>query len=106
VDNNEKILSMIGLCKRAGKLVTGEQKVLENIKKKTSSLVIIATDASNGTLKRITDKCISYKRDYIIYSDRFTLGTYTKKEYAVTVSVNDINFATRIKELYSKDSLE
>lgn len=99
MDNNEKTLNMIGLCKRAGKLVTGEQEVLESIKKMTSSLVIISSDASDSTLKKFTDKCKSYKRDCIIFSDRYTLGAYTKKEYTVTISINDINFAKRIKEL-------
>ena len=99
MENNKKTLNMIGLCKRAGKLVTGEQAVLESIKKMTSSLVIISSDASNSTLKKITDKCNSYESEYIIFSDRYTLGAYTKKEYAVTISVNDINFAKRIKEL-------
>ena len=94
---------MLGLCKRAGKLSTGEQAVLENVKKGTSSLVIISVDSSDGTRKKITDKCKSYKTNCIIFSDRYTLGKYTNKEYAVTVSVNDTNFAKRILELYSEN---
>ena len=94
-----KILGLIGLCKRAGKLVTGEQAVLDYIKR-SAYLVIIANDASEGTKKKLTDKCKSYNVRYIIFSDKVTLGTYTKKEYAASVSINDINFAKQIEKLY------
>ena len=104
MDNNKKILGMIGLCKRAGKLVTGEEAVLESIRKNTSSLVIIANDSSVATLKKITDKCKTFNKDCIIFSDKFTLGKYTKNEYTVTVSVKDNNFAKRINELYFENS--
>ena len=94
-----KILSLIGMCKRAGKLVTGEQAVLDSVKK-SSLLVIIANDSSEGTKKKLTDKCKTYNVKYIIFSDKVTLGTYTKKEYAASVSINDINFAKQIEKLY------
>lgn len=103
--SDEKILGMIGLCKRAGKLITGEQAVLESLRNSSSALIIISSDASAGTVKKITDKCKNYKKDYIVFSDRYTLGKYTKKEYAVSVSVNDMNFAKKILELYSDNSL-
>ena len=102
-NSEEKLLNLIGLCKRAGKITCGEQAVLDSIKRPVYSFIIIANDASEGTLKKITDKCKSYNKDYIIFSDRYTLGKYTKREYAVTVSVNDINFAKRIHEIYCEN---
>lgn len=95
----DKIFNLIGLCKRAGRVSSGEQAVLESIKTKKSCLVIISEDASENTKKKITDKCQSYKIKHIFLSDRWTLGKYIKKEYAVLISVNDRNFAEEILKI-------
>lgn len=104
MNNEEKILNMIGLCKRAGKLITGESAVLESIRGKNSQLVIIAGDASLKTMKKFTDKCKSFERNFIIFSDRFCLGRYTNRQYTVTISVNDKNFAKRILDLFCENT--
>ena len=96
LENENKILSFIGLSKRAGKLSSGEAKVLEDIKSLKTFLVIISEDASENTLKKISDKCKSYKKPFIIFSDKETLGKYSKKDYAVTLSVTDKNIANQI----------
>lgn len=97
--NESKILSFIGLAKRAGKLSSGEAKVLEDIKTSKTFLVIISEDSSENTKKRLVDKCKSGKKDYIIFSDRFSLGKFSKKDYAVALSVTEINIANQIKRL-------
>lgn len=98
-ENENKILSFIGLAKRAGKISSGEAKVLEDIKTSKTFLVVISSDASENTEKKLTDKCKSYKKPFIIFSDRETLGKYSKKDYAVALSVTDKNFANQIKKL-------
>lgn len=99
-DNSEKILQLIGLSKRASKISTGESAVLESIKK-DAFLVVISEDASSPTLKKLTDKCKSYKKDFIIFSDRYTLGKFTGKEYCVSLTLNDKNLAKRVNELFN-----
>lgn len=104
MNNEEKILGLIGLCKRASKLTSGEQSVLENLRNFSSALVIISSDASENTSKKFKDKCKTYHTPHIFFSDRYTLGKYVKKEYAVVLSVNDKNFTNRILELYNRNS--
>ena len=55
----EKFLSMLGLCRRAGKLVWGYDQVVEAVKADKASGVIVASDISEKTIKNIkfeTDK--------------------------------------------------
>lgn len=98
-ENESKILSFIGLAKRAGKLSSGEARVLENIKTSKAFLVIISGDSSENTKKRLVDKCKSSKKDFIIFSDRYSLGKFSKKDYAVALSVTEKNIANQIKRL-------
>ena len=50
-NNMEKLHSLLGLAMRAGKLVSGEDGTMLDLKKNKLNLVIVATDASNNTKK-------------------------------------------------------
>jgi len=54
-----KWLNSLGLARRAGKVINGE-KLLECIKNKEVSLVIIATDCGDSNKKKYSDKCKFY----------------------------------------------
>ena len=60
MNNTDKAVNMLGLAKRAGKLICGEDMVLETIRSGKAKLVIIATDASDNTKKMFKDKCAYY----------------------------------------------
>jgi len=50
---NDRLLSFMGICRRAGKLVIGNDPVKESIETDKALLVIIASDISQNTLKKI-----------------------------------------------------
>ena len=58
----EKLLSTLGLCARARKLVMGTPMVCEAMRDKRASVVAVleASDTSAGTHKKLTDKCAFY----------------------------------------------
>ncbi|NLB80558.1 MAG: 50S ribosomal protein L7ae, partial [Clostridiaceae bacterium] len=58
--NEDKFYNMIGLAAKAGKIVCGSEKVYSVIKAGKAKLLIMAADASAGTLKRYSDKCATY----------------------------------------------
>ena len=58
-------LNTLGLAARARKIVTGET-LITKIRSNEVEFVIIASDASDNTKKKITDKCTSYKVEYVI----------------------------------------
>ena len=60
----EKLLSTLGLCARARKLVTGTPMVCEAIRTggKTPVLAVVeASDTSNGTHEKLISKCTYYR---------------------------------------------
>jgi len=91
-----KALGMIGLAKRAGKVVSGEFLCDKAIKSGESKLIIIAADISQNGKKAITDACNFYKVDSIEFATSKELGKYTGSEKRTVVSVNDENFKNAI----------
>lgn len=64
----DKLLCSLGLCARAGALVFGTPMVCEALRtggKKKPLLVLEAADTSDGTHKRLTDKCNSYQTRHV-----------------------------------------
>ena len=53
-----KFFSLLGLCKRAGKLVAGEVAAEQAVRKKQAYLLILAQDASKNTKKKQIPQCI------------------------------------------------
>ncbi len=99
---NNKVLSMIGLAKRAGKISAGAPLCEKAIKTKQSELIIIAKDISENGRKAITDSCKYYSVKYIEYSDMNSLSDAIGAEgVRVVVSVNDKGFADAILNKYA-----
>lgn len=58
---NNRLVSTVGLCRRAGKTVLGSDLVCKALRRKELFLVLLASDASDNTKKRIRDKTSFYK---------------------------------------------
>lgn len=94
----DKILGLIGLAKRAGKVLGGEFAVSAAVKDKSAKLVIIATDASDNTKKSMKNSCEYYKVKYIEFSDADSLGRYTGSNLRALIAITDSGFAKAIEE--------
>ena len=63
-ESRKKLLSALGLCVRAGKLIFGVPMICEALKKGGAAkpvLIIEAADTSEGTHKKIADKAAFYQ---------------------------------------------
>lgn len=98
-----KVLSMIGLATKAGKIVSGEFSVEKAVKSGKSYLVIVAGDASDNTKKMFTNMCTFYKVPIYFFGDKSTLGKSMGKESRASIAVLDEGFARNIE---SKINLE
>ncbi len=98
----KKLLGMLGLAKRAGKVSTGTFICEKAIKSKTAKLVILAEDASANTAKAISDACSYCNVRLIKCALKSDLGhaVGAQADRAV-VSVNDNNFAKAILDIYN-----
>jgi len=90
---NEKFFRMLGLAAKMRAVVFGEGAVKDSIKCGKAQLVIVASDASDNTKKKFQNSCEFYQAKLAIYSDRFTLGRYTGREFAVVLAVTNQSIA-------------
>ncbi len=91
-----KVLGLLGLAKKAGRIVSGETACKEAVRYGSSHLIILATDISPNTFKNITDSCKYYEVPYYSLFDKKTLGNAVGNDFNAVVSVNDEGFANGI----------
>lgn len=96
--NTEKFLSMLGLSRRAGKVIIGTPLVTATLPSGKVKVTFYTTDASDNTKKRITDKCKFYNTECImvdIPSEK--IGKMVGMNTSVcVVGVTDDNFSKQL----------
>ncbi|MDY0138462.1 MAG: ribosomal L7Ae/L30e/S12e/Gadd45 family protein [Candidatus Izemoplasmatales bacterium] len=97
--NKDKVLNLLGLCKKAKLLVSGEMFSLEKIKSKQAKLVFLASDAGVNTRKRVTDKCAFYEVKVITDFSSDEISRSIGKNNRMVVAVLDRGFAERMQML-------
>lgn len=92
-------MTLLGFAKKAGKLASGEGITLENIKNKKALIVILASDASENTSKRIKDKARYRGIPVVEDLTRQELGKAIGVGDRVVVSITDKGFADSIRTI-------
>ena len=102
----DKFLFMLGLCRRAGKLIIGTDLVTKSLPSKKTFLVIYTDDASDNTKKRVTDKCSFYEVECQMtkYSSLSISDAIGKSGSICTLGVTDVNFASELSSLLKSNS--
>ncbi|WP_131043113.1 L7Ae/L30e/S12e/Gadd45 family ribosomal protein [Clostridioides difficile] len=98
-NNKEKVLSFLGLATRAGKIVSGDDSTLLDLKKGKVNLILIAEDASNNTKKLFKDKSTFRNIPYLFFSTKGEIGFAIGKSPRAVVGIKDENFSKKIIEL-------
>ena len=91
-----KILSMIGIAMKAGKIASGEFSTEKAIKNNKAFLVIISEDASKNTKKKFTNSCTFYNVPILFVSTKEELGSAIGKEQRSSMALLDEGFAKAI----------
>ena len=65
---NDKCLNKLGICRKAGKLIAGTEKVKETIKSNKAFLVFAADDISEKSVKEINFLIKKSNNDYLLKS--------------------------------------
>lgn len=102
--SKDKVLSMVGLATRAGKVASGEFSVEKAVKSGRAVLVLVAGDASENTKKMFTNMCAYYEVPLRIYGTKETLGRAMGKEYRASMAVLDRGFAGSVLKLINPES--
>lgn len=61
----KKQLNLLGLATRARLLISGEEQTVQAIQQQRAVLVVVATNSSANTQKKISDKCNHYTVPYL-----------------------------------------
>ena len=96
---HKRLLSMISLAKKAGKLVTGEEGCEKAIQKGAAHVVLVATDASDNTKKKFTNKATHYKVPILSLFTKEIMGQNIGAASRATIVVADEGFAKKILDL-------
>ncbi len=94
----DRILSMLGLAERAGKVASGEFSTEKAVKSQRAFLVVVSTDASENTKKMFRDMCSFYQVPMYLYATKETLGHAIGKQHRASLAVVEEGFANSLIE--------
>ena len=88
----DRVLSLLSLAMKAGKLVSGEFLTEKAVKTGKATLVIAAEDASDNTKKMFTNMCTYYEVPLYCWGKKEDLGACIGREYRAAVALTDPGF--------------
>ena len=102
-NRNDRLLSFLGIARKAGKLSLGFDSVCDSAAKREACLVLTAADTSEGTLRKLRNRLPEGFADIHtlpcgIDDIQGALGKGTR-----LISVNDKGFALKIRELLAAE---
>lgn len=97
-----KVYSMLSLCMKAGKLVSGEFATENALKDGKVYLMITPEDASDNTKKKFSDMCAFRNVPYEQFGTKKTLGAAIGKEERSSIGIVDKGFSDAIRKLLQK----
>ncbi|NLO48129.1 MAG: hypothetical protein GX111_07425 [Clostridiales bacterium] len=95
----DKILSFLGMCKKAGALETGEEAVYAATRKGKAVLILTASDASDNTVKRAANlSAWSQIEKAALPYEKETLGEMLGKRVCAVITITDLSMAASFAE--------
>lgn len=104
---NNKLLSLLGIARRAGRLTMGFDAAAESMKKGETRLLLLADDLSEKSKRSIG--YVAQQNGVEVLMTGCTMidtGNAVGRKQTGIVSVNDIGFAKKMKDLCTENSQE
>lgn len=99
-----KFYSLLGLCKKAGKLLGGEVAAENAIRQKTACLLLLATDASKNTKKKFRNSANYYEIPLVEVGLKEDLGRAVGEDTRAIFAVVDAGFAKTLLPLAEQEN--
>ncbi len=96
---NNKVLGLLGLCTKAGKICFGHDACIDLIKKQKVKLLIVAEDASDRTKKEFEMVCKDNNIKIYYYGDIEELSRAIGKNNKAVIGIKEENFAKQIEKI-------
>ena len=101
----DKRLSLLGMCRRAGRLLWGHDTCLLSVKRGSAVLCLLAADVSDRQKRDL-----QYAADHADIAPQIVQTPYTMQQikdaagcFAGVLTIEDEGFAKRLAELFKED---
>jgi ribosomal protein L7Ae-like RNA K-turn-binding protein len=101
-----RFYSLLGLCKRAGRIVSGAELCEKALKENAAALIILAGDASENTKMKFRRLSLNKNIRLIETGSISLLGHAVGKEKRSVICVTDEGFAHKLTEIYERERME
>ena len=99
MENNKKILGLLGLCTKAGKIAFGTDACIDLINRNKIKLLIVANDASDRTKRNLEFICKQNNTKISCLGEIEKLSKAIGKNNKAVIGIKDINFANQIEKI-------
>ena len=100
-----RMLGMLGLCARAGALVTGEKACIQQIRAGKARAAVLDGAASENAVKAVGQACVTHSVP-LVRTGAFQMGDAIGKPGRMAAVITDAGFARRIIELNQVESID
>lgn len=104
ISGHNRMLSMLGLARKAGKVASGAFAAENAVKKGRAFLVIVASDASDNTKKNFRDMCTYYTTPYVVGVAGEEMGRAIGQGMRAVLAVTEERFARTIENMINENT--
>ena len=97
--NRNKVLGLLGLAEKAGKVRSGEFSTGKAVKSGKAGLVIVSEESSDNTKKMFRNMCTYYEVPLYYFGKKEELGRAMGKEMRASLAIVDGGFAGALEKL-------
>ncbi len=101
----DRMLNMLGLCARAGRLVTGEKACVAAVRSGSAFVAVLDGAAADNAVKALSQACRTHGVP-LARTGPFELGGAIGKPSRMAAAVTDEKMAARIIEFYNVDAID
>ena len=99
MNKENRILGLMGITAKAGKIAFGTEAVIESIEKKKAKLVIIAEDASDKSKDNMMHLCSKNQIPIVTFGTIETISKAIGKPNKSVISIKDKNLGEEINKI-------
>ena len=93
------VYRLLGLARRAGRVISGKEAVHKAIRQHQARLVILAEDAAERTVRQVQQAAENSHVPVAVFGDKQQIGHWTGTMNRAVIAVVDTHFALRLQEL-------
>lgn len=95
-----RFLNFVGICKKSGKIIIGDNLLEREINRGTIKLILIAEDTSERISNKYVRLCNDKNVPVIIYTTKVELGKASGRKLVALVGFTDKNQSNNLIKLY------